>query len=353
MLLSLLLVLIFTQNLYASEKAISLLLSYGFNISDINTFQEKYPELKGLDVSSESYQYAGEEFTHILNLKLYSEIDNTAYVIAKIDSDVSIEKLHVDYEMQIKSIDGDIRNNLYQTVFQDTDSTILANTISNAFEGDFTTTKGIKVRTLYQFEVEQYFDNGRFVKYGNILNVTLTVGHAIVKKVLQVDPETFAWTLLPDNLTSNDKPFYAPVKSSRVSSLFQLSRRHPITRRHRPHNGIDFVAASGTAVFPALAGEITFIGRGHERGKFITIRHDNGYETTYDHLKKFEKNLRIGDRVELSDQLGEVGRTGFSTGAHLHFGIMKDGLYVNPIYLLKSYCYNQKEQYENLDESID
>ena len=108
---------------------------------------------------------------------------------------------------------------------------------------------------------------------------------------------------------------------------------------------------SGTPVYPALEGEVIAIGRARAKGKFVLIQHDNGYQTTYDHLKKFKKGLRVGMHVEMDDQIGEVGRTGYATGAHLHFGVIFEGYYTNPIYLLKDYSDDQKNLAENLDES--
>ncbi len=172
------------------------------------------------------------------------------------------------------------------------------------------------------------------------------VGKAVSERVLQQDLETLSWNLLPLDPAKNEKPFYAPVKMSRVSSLFNLARKHPVKRRIQPHNGIDFVAKSGTPVYPALDGVIIAIGRAKAKGKFILIEHDNGYQTTYDHLRKFTKGLRVGSKVDLNEQIGEVGRTGYATGAHLHFGVLRDGLYVNPIYLVKDYTFDQKDLYE-------
>ncbi len=342
-----------TQHAHASEKAFALLLSYGFKADDLVTVVAKYPELADLDVASESYHTAGDEFTSHLSLKLYAEADNVAYLISKEDKLVNVEKVDVNLYMEVKSLDGVIAGTLYETILDDTNSKQLANAMEDAFKDEFTTTKRMKVPALYEFQVEQYFDDGKFVKYGSILNATLKIGRAITKKILNIDQESHEWKLLPENFQSPDKPFYAPVKTSRISSLFQLNRRHPITRRHQPHNGVDFVAPSGTPIYPALDGVVTAIGRARAKGKFVTILHDNGYITTYDHLKAFQKGLRVGQRVDLSNQLGEVGRTGFSTGAHLHFGIMKDGFYVNPIFLLKSYMYSEKEKYEIIEELFD
>jgi murein DD-endopeptidase MepM/ murein hydrolase activator NlpD len=115
---------------------------------------------------------------------------------------------------------------------------------------------------------------------------------------------------------------------------------------------VDFSAKSGTPVHPALDGEIISIGRARAKGKFVLIRHSNGFESTYDHLRKFKKGLRVGMHVTINDLIGEVGRTGYATGAHLHFGILKNGLYVNPIDYLNNYQID-KENDPAIDESDD
>lgn len=351
LLLSLLVLISLIQNVHASDKAFAVLLSYGFKAEDLVSVVSKYPELSDLDVSSETYQIPGEEFTSHLTLKLYSENTNDAYVIKKDDAGIEVEKFDVHLYMEVKAIDGTITNTLYETILKDTDSKKLATLMEETFKDDFSTTKGLRAPARYHLLVEQYFDEGRFVKYGSILEADLKIGRAISKKLLNINQETSEWEMMPENFQSTDRPFYTPVKSSRVSSIFQLNRRHPITRRHQPHNGVDFVSPSGMPIYPALDGVVTAVARTRSKGKFVTIRHDNGYITTYDHLKKFQKGLRVGNRVGLNDQLGEVGRTGFSTGAHLHFGIMKDGFYVNPLYLLKSYTFADKDDFETIDES--
>ena len=333
----------FSQMAVASEKAAAVLLAYGLKADDLVSSIKKYPELKDLEVVSEGMSLHGD------SLKLYSEDSNDVYTITKSESGVHIEKDTLSYEIETRTIRGDIRGTLFETIAKETQSTVLAEQMAEAFKDDFSTTKGLRVAASYELEVSEFFDGDRFVKYGNILKASLVIGQATSKKILKLDPETYAWSLQSEDLNLLDKPFYAPVRSSRVSSLFQLNRRHPVTRRHQPHNGIDFVAVSGTPIYPALDGEVITISRTRSKGKYITILHDNGLETTYIHLKKFQKGLRVGMRVELEDKIGEVGRTGYSTGAHLHFGVIKDGLYVNPIYFLKDYCYNEKDQHENTD----
>jgi len=313
-----------------------------FTELEVNDFIARYPELESLQVASMARIPADNGFT----LKLYSEKTNDVYIIEKTTAQTEIEKTFIPFEVTNKYFEGEIQGTLFETLKENLKSEKIARQISEAFKEDFTTTRGLKVGASYSFEVIEYLDNGQPVKFGDVVKAKLFVGKAVSERVLQQDLETLSWNLLPLDPAKNEKPFYAPVKMSRVSSLFNLARKHPVKRRIQPHNGIDFVAKSGTPVYPALDGVIIAIGRAKAKGKFILIEHDNGYQTTYDHLRKFTKGLRVGSKVDLNEQIGEVGRTGYATGAHLHFGVLRDGLYVNPIYLVKDYTFDQKDLYE-------
>lgn len=336
----------FAHRVEAADKAFNVLLSYGFKEDDLVNIVKKYPELKDMELASGSNYQAPEESddSHI-ELKLYSEKTNEAYIVKKADTDISVEKLDVQYDVEVKVVEGAIRHNLYDSIISEFGSDAVATQISEAFKDEFTNSKGLKREALYRFQIEQYFDHGQFIKYGNVLSASLIVGKAISKKIYQLNPENFSWMLLPEDSVTGVRPFYLPVDSHRVTSLFQLNRRHPVKRTHQPHNGIDFGAPNGTPIYPALEGEIITVARTRSKGKYITIRHDNGYETTYIHLKKFAPGMRVGKYVDLDEKIGEVGRTGFTTGAHLHFGVIKEGYFINPINLVKNYTYAQRDQH--------
>jgi murein DD-endopeptidase MepM/ murein hydrolase activator NlpD len=270
-----------------------------------------------------------------LTLKLYIENSNDIYLVQNIDSNILIEALDVKYRIEKKTIEGKIVGNLFDSVLNSTGSERLASIIAESFNEEFKTAKGLKVDASFNFEVDQYFEGDEFADFGNISKASIVVGKAIIEKTSIQDPNNNTFSLknlIPDE---SEKIFTSPVNSNLISSLFNLARRHPVKRRLQPHNGIDFIAKSGTPVFPALEGEVIAVGRTKAKGKFILIRHDNGFETTYDHLRKFQKGIRVGMYVDIYDQIGEVGRTGYATGAHLHFGMLKDGMYVNPINYLK------------------
>lgn len=117
----------------------------------------------------------------------------------------------------------------------------------------------------------------------------------------------------------------------RVTSGFDPHRLHPLKRRIRPHNGVDYAAVTGTPVLAASRGVVTHAGWRGSWGKLITIRHTDGSETRYAHLSGINPATRRGAQVDAGQVIGRVGSTGLSTGPHLHFERRVAGRSVNPI----------------------
>jgi murein DD-endopeptidase MepM/ murein hydrolase activator NlpD len=78
---------------------------------------------------------------------------------------------------------------------------------------------------------------------------------------------------------------------------------------------------------------VTARGRDNGRGNYVSVRHANGFTSHYYHLQRFAAGLRTGQRVEQGQVLGAVGSTGLSTGPHLHYGLLKNGRFLNPLRL--------------------
>ncbi|MFG6136467.1 peptidoglycan DD-metalloendopeptidase family protein [Halomonas sp. B23F22_10] len=106
----------------------------------------------------------------------------------------------------------------------------------------------------------------------------------------------------------------------RISSNFNLRRHHPITGRISPHKGTDFAMPSGTPVDAPADGRVELVGNHPLAGRYIVIRHDNGYKTRYLHLSK--PLVSRGERVTRGERIALSGNTGRSTGAHLHYEVM-------------------------------
>lgn len=122
----------------------------------------------------------------------------------------------------------------------------------------------------------------------------------------------------------------SPLKFARISSRFGM-RMHPILRRRRPHNGVDYAAPTGTPVQAAGDGVVASAGRNGGYGLWVQLRHRNGYVTSYAHLSRIASGVRRGAKVRQGQVIGYVGSTGLSTGPHLDYRFMKDGRYVDPL----------------------
>ncbi|WP_324172204.1 peptidoglycan DD-metalloendopeptidase family protein [Sulfurimonas sp.] len=122
-----------------------------------------------------------------------------------------------------------------------------------------------------------------------------------------------------------------PVRGARISSYFTKRRWHPILHKWKAHLGIDYAARRGTPIVAAGSGRIIYASRLGTYGKLIKIRHADGYETRYAHMKSFRRGIRRGKYVKKGHTIGYVGSTGRSTGPHLHFELRKRGRAINPL----------------------
>ncbi len=122
-------------------------------------------------------------------------------------------------------------------------------------------------------------------------------------------------------------PSLKPVLDGFVSSNYGM-RRHPILKRVRHHDGMDFSARRGTPVYASADGHVAYVGYAGGYGKVVKINHKYGYETFYGHLDKYV--VRKGQEIKRGQKLGEVGSTGLSTSSHLHYEVRFKGKPVNP-----------------------
>ena len=120
-----------------------------------------------------------------------------------------------------------------------------------------------------------------------------------------------------------------PLDGARITSGFGM-RQHPVLGFTRMHQGVDFAAPAGTPVVAAADGTVSAVGPRGAYGRTVVLGHHGGTETLYAHLSSFAPGLAPGQRVRQGQMIGRVGSTGLSTGAHLHYEIVRNGRQVNP-----------------------
>ena len=129
---------------------------------------------------------------------------------------------------------------------------------------------------------------------------------------------------------SLQKPFLkAPLKYSRISSGYSNARFHPVIGRTTTHLAIDYAAPIGTPILATGDGTVIRASWNGGYGNFIAIRHNDTWDTHYAHLSKYA--IKAGDKVSQGDVIGYVGSTGWSTGPHVHYEMVKNGTKVNPL----------------------
>ncbi|MGY3440618.1 MULTISPECIES: M23 family metallopeptidase [unclassified Bradyrhizobium] len=121
-----------------------------------------------------------------------------------------------------------------------------------------------------------------------------------------------------------------PVNNAIMRSGFG-GRRHPILGYVKMHTGVDWATAYGTPIFASGNGVLEKVGYEGGYGKYIRMKHANGYETAYGHMSAFAKGMEIGKKVRQGQVIGFVGSTGQSTGPHVHYEILVNGRFVDPM----------------------
>ncbi len=119
-------------------------------------------------------------------------------------------------------------------------------------------------------------------------------------------------------------------KFSNITSKFGY-RTHPVTGVYKLHTGVDIASSgiNGSAIYAAKGGIVTKAGYNTGYGNYILIDHGGGYATLYGHARTL--SVSVGQTVAKGDVIATVGSTGYSTGPHLHFEIIKNGEYTNPL----------------------
>jgi murein DD-endopeptidase MepM/ murein hydrolase activator NlpD len=125
----------------------------------------------------------------------------------------------------------------------------------------------------------------------------------------------------------------SPLPLARITSRFNPHRMHPVLHVVMPHNGVDFAAPVGAPVYATAAGVVSSVGPAGPCGNRIEISHPGNIQSIYCHLSRFAAGIHVGLHVEQRQLIAYVGQTGRVTGPHLHFGIRRGGIIVDPMTL--------------------
>jgi murein DD-endopeptidase MepM/ murein hydrolase activator NlpD len=178
---------------------------------------------------------------------------------------------------------------------------------------------------------EQKYQDGEYVNDGRVLAAEFVNQGKLHRAVwFQSQDGEVQGYFTPDGRGMRKAFLRAPLDFTRISSVFNPRRKHPISGVVRAHKGVDYAAPTGTPIWAAGDGRIQFAGRKGGYGNVVTIDHGKGISTVYGHMSRFGKSARVGRKIKQGDIIGYVGMTGAATGPHLHYEYRVRGVHKNP-----------------------
>jgi len=270
---------------------------------------------------------------------LVKESDTAITLTPNFLTDISIKRIEDDFELDvikypvstvISVVHGEIKSSLVQAVQDVGENIELAFMLAGIYEWEIDFFHALRRGDSFRLLVEKRFARDRFIGYGKILAADF-INQGRFIRALWYEADKTRGYFKPDGTSMRKGFLKAPLRYTRISSKYSHRRLHPVTRKYRPHYGVDYAAPTGTPIYATADGRITARGYKKYNGNYIKIKHMNGYETMYLHLSKFRRSVKRGSYVKQGDLIGYVGSTGRSTGPHLDYRIRKSGSYLNPL----------------------
>ncbi len=262
---------------------------------------------------------------------LTRRIDETATLsVTRPDGVFSANIVENPLETGEHTLRGAIASSLYEAVNAAGGTNRLAVELAHVFQYDIDFVNQAQPGDSFIVAYEQQFQDGEFVRDGDILAAEFVNTGKTYRAVRYVGPNGKADYYTPDGRPVRKAFLRYPVDYARISSGFSLARRHPVLNRVRAHKGIDFAASTGTPIKAAGAGRIVSRGRNGGYGNVVVLDHGKGITTLYGHMSRFAKGQGVGSRVSQGQVIGYVGMTGLASGPHVHYEYRVNGVHKNP-----------------------
>jgi murein DD-endopeptidase MepM/ murein hydrolase activator NlpD len=315
----------------ANSTLQDLLLEHGFTPPEIHQLILDTKQVHNLNSVKAGNRFVIERFGSGLFRRFRYVIDDeSTLVVDYSDGQYGASILKRDLHTVVAQFSSGIEGSLWNTLIARGESGLLTMNIFELMQWDIAFT-AVQPYDSFKVIFEKKYDGEEFIKYGEIHALVFNHEGKDFYAFRFLDPASGKLKYYDYNGKNVKKAFLKiPLKADyRISSGFSYSRLHPVTRRRRPHYGVDYAAPHGTPVLASAAGKVIFAARKGGNGKLVKIRHANGYTTYYLHLSKIL--VRKGQYVDQGHRIGRVGATGIATGPHLDYRIQtKRGKFLNP-----------------------
>ena len=258
------------------------------------------------------------------------EEDPKSYIVFDLRGDLAVSRGQNPAEWRTQTVKGQVESSLWVAMQRCEASHQLAIVLSHIFGWtiDFF---GLQKQDEFRVIYEQEFVDGKALDNFHILAASFRASDSTYYAIPFVqDGEELYYNERGNSLEGAF--LKAPLDFYRISSRFTNSRYHPVLKRYRAHHGVDYAAPAGTPVYAIGNGKV--IAKAYQAnggGNYVKIKHNGTYTTTYMHLSRFAKGLKVGSTVKQKEIIGYVGSTGLSTGPHLDFRVYENGRPINPL----------------------
>ncbi len=282
--------------------------------------------------------YPGQQLTFIteggeLKQIRYPHSANETFVINTSPDDISVDLVALPREVRKNYATAVIEDSLYVSAQNAGIDTNIVMDLAEIFAYDIDFFLDVQEGDNFKVMYEEYYVDGEKVGNGPILAAEFVNQDKTYKVVRYTDKDGRSEYYSPDGMSLRKTFLRSPVEYARISSHFNLKRRHPILHQIRAHKGVDYAAPRGTPIRASGDGKIVSLGRNAGYGNRIEIQHGSRYRTLYAHMNGFAKNLKVGSTVEQGQVIGYVGSTGLASGPHLHYEFKVDGVHKDPVKL--------------------
>jgi len=256
--------------------------------------------------------------------------DTATLSVTRAEAGFDADIIENPLEVEETSLAGTIDSSLFGAVNGAGGSDGLAVALADVFKYDIDFVNEVQPGDRFAVAYEQQWQDGQFVRDGEILAAEFVNKGKTFRAVRYRMPDGSVEYFTPDGHSVRKAFLRFPVQFGRVSSGFNLARRHPVLNRVRAHKGVDFAAPVGTAIKAAGSGRVTFRGVKGGYGNVVILAHAGSVTTLYAHMSRFARGLSVGDKVKQGEVIGYVGMTGLATGPHLHYEYRVNGVHRDP-----------------------
>lgn len=246
------------------------------------------------------------------------------------DSDFLAEIRDIDYDVKVVIKEAEITNSLYVSALEVGMDEKAVITLAEAFQWSIDFAMDPRAGDTFRVIYEERYLDGEYIRPGRVLAARY-INNGKPYELYYFEESEDNKGYFDEDGNSVQKIFLkAPVAFKYISSGFTTGLRYiQAFDTYTGHRAIDYAAPLGTPIRSVGDGTITFAGWNGSYGYMVSVRHNGTYSTNYAHMSRMA--VKRGDRVKQGQVIGYVGSTGFSTGPHLHYEMVRNGVKINPL----------------------